>query len=187
MYQIKVTIEGASRILINRLTEEQKAKIDKRETGGTRTVKESEDEALGLAYRNKNGLYLPGGNIKKCLLNGITRGNIKEGKASARPYVEATVFIEPDEVEFGVDKPDFIHECMGRRPPKTGGRCVIRRPGLHEGWHLSFTMMVVDDRRNSDSLRRGMEEAGLLVGLCDWRPEFGRFIVKKWEVKKSEK
>jgi hypothetical protein len=43
----------------------------------------------------------------------------------------------------------------------------------------------MDDRRSSDSIKRGMEEAGLLVGLCDGRPEFGRYIVTRFEVKKK--
>lgn len=186
MYQIKVTYEGIAPILFNRFTEEQKEALETRRTGGTRTKKGSEKEALGKVYRNSKGLYCPAANIKKSFLNGITKGNIKEGRGSARPYLEATVFVQPTEVPFGVKEADFIHEVTGRIPPKTGARVVIRRPGLKEGWRLSFTLMVVDDRRSDESIKRGCEEAGLLVGLCDGRPEYGRFIVKEWEVIKKE-
>ncbi len=185
MYQIKVTIEGIAPILFNRFTDEQKEALETRRTGGTRTKEDSKKEALTKVYRNDAGLYCPSVNIKKTFLNGITKGNIKEGRSSARPYLEATVFIQPSEVPFNVDEPDFIHEITGRIPPKTGARVIIRRPGLKEGWKLSFTLVVVDDRRSAESIRRGFEEAGLLVGLCDGRPEYGRFIVKDWQVIKK--
>ena len=182
MYEIKATIEGIAPILFNRFTEEQQKALEERKTGGTRTVAKSQAEALKKVYRNGNGLYCPAANLKKSLLNGITKGNVKEGRGSARPYIEATVFIKPQEVEFGKKDPDFIHECTGRIPPKTGARVVLRRPGLREGWELSFSMIVMDDRRSADQIRLGWEEAGLLVGLCDGRPEYGRFILKEWEV-----
>jgi hypothetical protein len=187
MYEIKTMVEGIAPILFNRFTEEAKEAMEQRKTGGTRTVKQSQQEALGKVYRNGKGLYCPAANIKKSLLNGITKGNIKEGRGSARPYIEATVFIKPQEVVFGKQEPDFIHECTGRIPPKTGARVIIRRPGLREGWQLSFSMIVMDDRRSADQIRKGLEEAGLLIGLCDGRPEFGRFIVKEWEVIKNGK
>jgi hypothetical protein len=185
MYEVKATIEGIAPILFNRFTEEAMKSLDHRETGGVRTMEGKEQEALNRVYRNGNGLYCPAANLKKSLLNGITKGNIKEGRGSARPYVEATVFIKPQEIEFGKQEPDFVHECTGRIPPKSGARVILRRPGLREGWVLSFMMVVTDDRRSSDQLRRGLEEAGLLIGLCDGRPEFGRFIVKDWEVIKN--
>ena len=185
MYQINATIEGIAPILFNRFTEEQQKAMETRKTGGTRTVEGSKKEALTKVYRNKEGLFCPAANLKKSFLNGITKGNIKEGRGSARPYLEATVFIQPSEVPFGVKDADFIHEVTGRIPPKTGARVVIRRPGLKEGWRLSFALQVVDDRRSPDSIQRGFEEAGLLIGLCDGRPEYGRFIVKDWEVIKK--
>jgi len=184
MYTINTTIEGVAPFLFNRFTEESKSDIDKGTAGGKKSIQQREVEVLVKVYRNDNGLYLPAQSMKKCLLVGITMGKLKEGRSSARSFVEATVFIHPQEIEFGKNEPDFIHECMGRRPPKTGGACIIRRPGLKEGWELSFSLTVTDDRRDPELLRRGMEEAGLLAGIGDWRPEFGRFIVKKWEVKK---
>ncbi len=184
MYEIDVTIEGIAPILFNRFTEEQKKKMEERQTGGTRTVAKSEAEALTKVYRNGDGLYCPAANIKKTMLNGITKGNVKEGRGSARPYIEATVFVKPEAVPFHKQDPDFIHEATGRIPPKTGDRCVIRRPGLNTGWQLSFMLSVVDDRRSEDSIRRGLDEGGLLIGLCDGRPEYGRFIVTKFTRRK---
>lgn len=186
MYEIKATIQGVAPVLFNRFTEAQKDAMEKRQTGGIHTAESSMKEALTKVYRNGDGLYMPAQNIKKSLLNGIKKGNIKEGKASFASIAEATVFIQPAEILFGKQEPDYIHESTGRIPPRTGARCVIRRPALKEGWELSFTIMLIDDRRDPAKLKAGLEEAGALVGLCDWRPEFGRFIVTQWDVKQKK-
>jgi len=186
MYEIKATIQGVAPILFNRFTEAQKQAMEKRQTGGIRTAESSMKEALTKVYRNGDGLYLPAQNIKKSLLNGIKKGNIKEGKASFASIAEAVCFIQPAEIPFGKAEPDFVHESTGRIPPRTGARCVIRRPALREGWELSFIITLIDDRRDPEKIRQGLEEGGALVGLCDWRPEFGRFIVTKWEATKKK-
>lgn len=58
------------------------------------------------------------------------------------------------------------------------------RPGLNSGWRVNPVFNVFDDRIEEDKLKIALESAGLLIGVCDWRPEYGRFIVKKWEVEK---
>lgn len=184
MYKIDVTIEGVAPYLWGKWTKASKKALGEGTTGGKKSTSDREQEALEKVCRNSNGLYLPAQDMEACLVQGIKMGNLKEGRASAAPYVEATVFVDPREVEFGKKEADFMHDCVGRRPPKRGGACIILRPGLNIGWQLSFTFIVADDRRTPDLLRRGCEEAGLLAGLGEWRPKYGRFIVKKWEVKK---
>jgi len=184
MYRVNVTIEGVAPYLYGKWTKESKEALRKGTGGGKKSISDREQEALEKVCRNSNGLYLPAQDIEACLVQGVKMENLKEGRSSAAPYVEATVFVEQREIAFGKQESDFMHECLGRRPPKRGGACIILRPGLNEGWQLSFTFIVADDRRTPELLRQGFEGAGLLVGLGEWRPKYGRFIVKKWEVKK---
>ena len=185
MYWVDVTIEGIAPILFHRMTEEEQESMAQSRTGGTRTVAQKRKEALSKVYRNGDGLFCPGENIKKALLQACTKASLKYGKKALYGYVEALVFIEPHQVSFGKLEPDFVDERVGRIPPRTGGRVIIYRPGLHEGWVLSFTLAVMDDRIPEDHLKRALDEAGVLVGLCDHRPEFGRFVVKKWETRRK--
>ncbi len=182
-YDIDIKITGVAPFLFNRFTEEQKADMSKSRTGGRMTTDQRQAEALRKVYRNDKGLFYPAYALKKCLLVGINRAKLKEGRASMMPYVQATCFIKPIEVPFDKAEPDFIHEATGRRPPRTGGACIILRPGLKEGWTLTFALQVLDDRRDADQLKRAWEEAGLLAGIGDWHPEFGRFIVTEWHKK----
>ena len=184
MYQVDATIEGIAKYLYGKWTKEAKKSLQEGTGGGRKSTSDREQEALEKACRNNNGLYLPAQDMEACLVQGVKMAKLKEGRSSAAPYVEATVYVKEREIEFGKQEPDFLHEALGKRPPKRGGACIILRPGLNEGWRLSFTLIVTDDRRAPDLLRRGLEDAGLLVGLGEWRPKYGRFILTKWEVKK---
>ncbi len=191
MYHISGVLEGVAPKLFSRFTEEAKESLEKASSGGKFTKEQRVAEAEQLVHRNKDGyICLPAWNLKKCLMNGATAGGLKEGRKSLMPYIAATVFVE-GELLFSkngsgnLTQVDFMHECVGKRPPKTGGACMIRRPALDTGWQLPFRFIVVDDRRNPDQLRRALEEAGLLIGLGSWRPEYGRFIVRDWKVQKD--
>ncbi len=180
MYQIHGTIKGAAPILINRFTEASQNEMEKSSTGGKFTKEQRIAQAWESVYKDEQGYYLPAWNLKCCLVEGAKRGSIKEGKKSIAPFLQATVF-PADPVRFSIAEA-FLHETWGRRPPRTGGACMVRRPGFQVGWELPFVLNVVDDRRTPEQIRRCLEEAGLLVGLGSWRPEYGRCTVAAWEV-----
>lgn len=182
-YRIDVVIEGVAPILFNRWTEDAADKLRSGATGGKVTEASREAEALTKVYRSGDVLVVPGWNLKKCILQGCQRAGLKEGRASMMPFLAATVFVDGDP-SFGVTDPDYVDERAGRRPAKTGGACLIKRPALRSGWRLPFVLHVLDDRRDAPSIRRAIEEAGLMVGLGDFRPEFGRFIVQEFTVVK---
>lgn len=185
MYQIEGVIRGTAPILFNHWTEAAERGVREGTTGGKFTDEQRLTEALAKCYyREGLGLILPPNNLKKCLVEGAMKAGLKEGRRGLAGFLEASVFVAGD-LCFGRDAPDDIHETMGRRPPRTGGACLIKRPFLKEGWRLPFRFAVVDPRRNADQIRTALEEAGMLVGLCDWRPEYGRFIVTEWSVSDS--
>ena len=180
MYRITGKIKGVAPLLFNRMLEDELEPSNVKGKGRV-PVKTRIEEAKRRIYRDEQGLYLPGWNFKQCLLEGCKRSGLKEGRRSLVSYLEASVF--PDRrLYFGKDDFDFLHEHWGRRPPRTGGACIIRRPALEEGWELSFGLNVIDDRRSPAEIRRSLDEGGLLVGLGSWRPEYGRFMVIEWNV-----
>lgn len=178
MYKIFSTIEGIAPILFNRI-------VTLKGGRGKPTREQEEQAAKERVYRNTNGLYLPAVNLKRALRLGAVRATLKIGRASFEPFVRATVFIEPSELEFGKNEPDFFLPAYVRIPPGTRGALVYKvRPGLNAGWQVAPVFHVFDDRMEEEKLRIALETAGMLVGLCDWRPEYGRFVIKKWEVQK---
>jgi hypothetical protein len=187
MFKITGEIEFIADVLFHAFTADASDKLDRNQTGGKRSREQKEAEALTYLYKNESGeLIIPRANFKKALLDGCGKANLKEGKKSLIPFVQATCFVDAD-LKLGKKSHDYIHMCSGRVPPRTGGRVVIRRPALRAGCKAKFSITCTDDRRNPDQIRQGLEEAGLLVGLADWRPEFGRFLVTAWEVHRDDK
>lgn len=178
MYRIDASIRGVAPILFNRFADPDA--IRRPSAGGSFTDEQRLEEALLKVHRNGHGVYLPAWNLKCCIVDGARRGNLKEGKKSVAPFIQATVF--PEDAPFGKAEPDEIHETWGRKPPRTGGACLIKRPMFRAGWELPLVINVVDDRRDPETLRRALEEAGMLVGVGSWRPEYGRFIVTEWGI-----
>ena len=181
MYRVKFTLVGIAPLLFNAWTKEAIDKLRTGATGGKMSPQEREEEALSKVYRNGDGLYLPGDNLEACLFQGTKKAALKRGRASLAPFVQAAVFCEDREMSLGAKEPDGIHEVVGRRPPRTGGAVLIRRPILN-AWSVSGTFLVADDALDPGQLREALDAAGLVAGLCDWRPKYGRFRVADFEV-----
>lgn len=178
MRRINFTIKGISPILFNAWTDSAREKLDKGSTGGKMSVDERIEEATNKVYRNGDGeLCIPDGNVEACLEMGARKAGLKRGRAGLAPYLKATVFCEGP-LSLGRKDPDGIHEVMGKRG---GNAVIIRRPILNE-WEASGTFLVADERMDVAQIKQALEEAGLLAGLCDWRPKYGRFLVTAFDV-----
>ena len=182
MYRVKGTIQGVAPILFNRMTDEAETALDAGTTGGKYSQDERMQEALLKVHRSPTtgGLCITSWMFKRVLHEGSKKAVLKEGRLGFADLMMATVFVD-GELLFGKDDPDFIHTEWGRKPPRTGGACIIKRPALSIGWELPFQLVVTDDRRPEAYLRRALEEGGMLAGLGSHRPEYGRFIVTDWE------
>ena len=182
MYRITGTIQGVAPLLFGAPTTKTIEDLRGSKGGGRFTEDERMLEALQRVHQDERGIFIPKWNFKKCLLEGCQRANLKEGRASMMPYLKATVFPE-DDLLLGKRTPDDILEVMGKRPPRTGGACLIKYPSFKTGWQAHFVLTIVDDRRSVEHIRRALEEAGTLVGLGAWRPEYGRFVLTEWSGK----
>jgi|GEM_PF-1554675 len=176
-----VEIEGIVPMLFNRFTEKNKETLDKKTQGRKKNKTERIEEAYEKCYRKNGFIGVPAINIKKSMLNGCQSAGIKLGRRSAMPYMRALVHLDTDFCSLNKKDPDGIHEGTGRIPPRTGSMVIIRRPYVDTGWKLKFGIYVIDERISPEIVKESLEEAGLVIGLCDHRPDFGRFKVNKFE------
>lgn len=186
MYQIKTEIEGIAPILFNRFTEENQKDVEVGRSTGRQTADAKKELSLNKVYRNNDGLFCPASNVKKATVLACGISQLKHGRKSLGPIINAVLFLDPMEIPFGVSKPDFIHEQVGRIPPRTGARVILYRPALNIGWKLSFTINVFADSVGFEQVKRALQDAGIFQGLCDGRPEYGRFIVNTFELIKEK-
>lgn len=174
MYTIDAAIRGTAPFLYNRYTEKARA--------GKLRKEELLEEATRRVYRNDAGeLIVPRWNLKRCLMDGAQRGEVKHGKKSIVPYFQALVVVDGDP-SFGTPDYDRVDEHLGRIPPRTGPMVMLYRPLLETGWRLTFRLLVADTTIHPDTVRQIVTFAGVLVGLGAWRPEYGRFVLDAFVV-----
>jgi hypothetical protein len=52
------------------------------------------------------------------------------------------------------------------------------RPKFPAGWTLNFLVSFDPTVLNEESVVKAMQDGGALIGICDWRPRFGKFEVE---------
>lgn len=132
----------------------------------------------GLYWDTDKGVYLPADCLEATICAGAKKSRI--GKD-----VQAAVFVQDDIVPLIYDGPKTINGLwkepqrfvMRKAVKVTTSKVMRTRPMFPTGWSVSFTLEYDENIINEAALQRAMIDAGALVGICDWRPKFGRFIV----------
>lgn len=179
-----VQIEGIAPLLQNNIegSAEQMARKGKRSTGG---VKDVPEEWKGKIYKIKDGqLGHPGGAIESAL-NKAARDFKADKRRSMADIIKAICYVEEPFIELvGKSEPDSIHRASVVNP-NTKGRGFVYRPLFETGWKGSFALTIADlEMVDISQVHEILSHAGRRIGIGDWRPKFGRFIVTKFEKRK---
>ena len=75
--------------------------------------------------------------------------------------------------------------------PRTGPSASSRvkqppnlRPLMRLPWSLRFDLILWENAYfDEKKLKNWIDAGGLMVGLCNYRPRFGRYALKAWDVK----
>lgn len=174
MVKIKVGVEGLAPLLMNRFVVEKST-----ESKRGKKVYEPKEEAEKKCYRNTDKkLYLPNTHFKASMVKASTDFKMS-GKKSYKDYVKSGVFIEEQEIVLDQQKYE-IFEC----PVVIQRARVMSWRPMFKKWSCSFTIEITDDFINQTTLKEILEMAGKYKGVGDFRPEYGRFKVVKYEVVK---
>jgi hypothetical protein len=126
-------------------------------------------------------VYVPDFNIVGLIRDGAKanrRG--KEMSAGVEPAEERVplVYDGPKDID-GLYEAGFVDRRMVKN--KGSGGSVMRVRPRFKAWGLSFSLLVDDQVATLSDVRSALENAGLRVGLGDFRPRFGRFEVVGWK------
>jgi hypothetical protein len=152
---------------------------------GTKKLTESDYEErdrleweAGLYWDKESGLIIPSDNIERCIQLGAQKSRI--GKD-----VQAAVFVSDDVITVDYKGPRDLDKMFSdpqfvlRKGVRVQTSRIIRiRPMVPTGWSITFTLEFDESIVNPKNLIKAMQDAGALVGLGDWRPKFGRFLVE---------
>lgn len=176
MYEVQVKIESISPLLMNRFSEETAEEVVKRVTG--RPVQP--EIALSLYVLPDGTIYQPAAHIEASFIKAAANFKITgKAKKTYKELAKSSIFVEPDAIahdiqEYAIDKRPVVN-------PTTRGRVMRSRPILNN-WSLRFTIKVLDDQFPREVVKSILDYAGRAVGIGDYRPRFGRFMVTEWRV-----
>ncbi len=137
----------------------------------------------GLYWDDEHGPVIP----SDCIESTIHAGAKKSRKGMD---VQAAVFVSEEIVPLQYEGPrdmDKLYNSNGSNGQQfrfrkgvviNGRNRIIRvRPRFPVPWRIEFTLEYDESVVNPKTIIKAMVDAGALVGLCDFRPKYGRFEV----------
>lgn len=187
MKTITVQIEGITPLLIHRFTEKSE------QAKPTRRVKainvDPREEAEQHAYKAKDGtFYFNAFAIMGCMGAAGSNHKATGTRKTLRFVVPSAVRMTSDTITItngnGGPAKDFEVDSRPVTIPATKGRIMRHRPRW-DTWGAKFELQINDDLLDPATAHVLLQEAGLSIGIGDFRPEkrgpFGTFRVTRWE------
>jgi len=171
---IKVKVEGVAPLIMHKFFVEPEG--EKKSARGKKVYVPA-DEAEKVTYRNdKKELCIPGTHFKAAMIKSATDFPFK-GKKSYKDFIKAGIFIEEDLIK--LDQQEYeIYNC----PVVVQRSRIMRSRPMIRKWSCTFNIENIDpDTLSADAIKQILEAAGKYKGVCDNRPEFGRFKVTQFK------
>jgi len=181
--KITVTIEGLSPLLMNRFPTESIHQ----------TVRPTpEEQAERAAYRDpvSGELYLPAIALRQAIIEAASFIDVQLlvnaiSDRHLQHVVAGSIIIAPERLLLGTK--DYVLDSRRVVKSHKTGALIRHRPRI-DHWQAAFNLRFDDELVAERLLREVVEQAGLLVGVLDYRPArkgpFGRFRVMEWRVEK---
>lgn len=131
----------------------------------------------GLYVDEKDQPAIPADNILAVVIEGARKSKL--GKQA-----QAAVFEKKAFYPINYEGPKGINELYedGRfcdyRPVRNQQNRVMRARPIFRQWSVDIELIVEDSLLNPKDLKKALEDAGEQVGLGDFRPRHGRFLVE---------
>jgi hypothetical protein len=182
-FSISLTIEGTSDLLFHRWSCES---IEEKGSAGKNTKTKKTDDVESYVYRDTAGhICIPGCYIA-CAVSEAGRyyPDPRSPRKSAKDLIRATVICENTLSPVLVGgKPAKEWQYLDKRRVTIQRNGITRiRPAFEEGWKCDFTLTsMAPEYISPEFLRTLVDCAGKFIGVADFRPSHGRFVVSKWE------
>jgi hypothetical protein len=162
---------------LNPIVKEQK-KISKKRNKTEADLEElARLEFYGSLYVSDNpGIIIPAEVLEACINGGARK--FKEGMLAKSGMVvmehAKLIFKGPQTVKEMWEDGRFTFQKM---VVVSRARILRTRP-IFDQWSCDVEVSYEDSVCDAGQIHRWLEKAGQIVGLCDWRPRYGRFEVE---------
>jgi hypothetical protein len=142
-----------------------------------------EEECINALYSDgKGNPVVPSRCVEGALVKaGAGKTAAGHGKKSYKGFLLAGAEVTPEEIPL-ISEPYIID----KRRAVIGRQGIIRCRPRFDKWALEFNLVIKDayllGHGQDAMLKSVMEDAGLLVGILDFRPKFGRFKVTEFKM-----
>jgi hypothetical protein len=173
-YRVSVTISGAADILFHRWNCEE---VEAKGKAAKGSAAKKKDNIESYVYRDDKGeLCIPGEYLRMAVVGAAKfRQDPRSPRKSAADLVKAAIVSLTPLASLGIDKWDYEHRCRVTIQRNGITRC---RPAVKAGWEATFIILVnLPHYVPQDFLHQLLSDAGQLIGLADFRPTYGRFML----------
>lgn len=145
-----------------------------------RIISDLEWEA-GAYWKDEIGLYIPAENVEQTLIGGAK--HFKKGTDVGRYCAVEPLYIPLDYGE-KLTKEQLIADYKYRDTRAVGVNrsSVPRTRPRFETWKIEFVLRYDEERIDFETIMNSMDFAGQYVGLCDYRPKYGKFVASVSEI-----
>lgn len=186
MKTFQVEIRGTSPLLVHRFTEQ--AERNKKTRKIDVTDRDPRAEAENNAYIAKDGtFYFSAFSIPGCMGGAGANHKMTGSRKSPRFIVPSAIRMKTDGITIlNGDGPaeDFEVDSRPVTIPATKGRIMRHRPRF-DNLGARFEILLNDDLLSEDMAQQLLTEAGVYIGIGDFRPEkrgpFGCFKIVRFE------
>lgn len=173
MRTVKITIEGIVPLRMNRYIHEKKQPTKPTDSW-------LREDAFDRCYKDDKGYYIPKQALRKVILNGA--GKVRHGRGRAKADMSAVFFPQTHGYLEKGCKPELGDIEIVRIPPGPKGARVPKYFAYFQGWGTTFEAAVTDDSIPLETIKDSAIAGGLYFGLLDGRPEYGRYMVTKFDI-----
>lgn len=179
-YTLDATIHGVADIIMHRWNCEAVAEKGKAAKGSK--AKKS-DDVESYVYRNDAGeICIPGEYVRQSVIWAAKfKQDPRSPRKSAMDLMKAALIIEPNLASLGTKDWDYLDT---RRVVVQRNGISRTRPAMKAGWTFDVSITVLlPEYVNQDFLVDLLNTAGRLIGIGDFRPTYGRFVLKSFNAR----
>lgn len=176
-YVVTVSIEGVADLLFHRWNPEA---VDEKARAAKGSAAKKADSIESYVYRNDDGeLCLPGEYVRQSVIHAAKfRQDPRSPRKSAMDLYKAGVISLTPLASLGVSAWDYEDR---RRVVVQRSGVNRTRPAMKAGWRAEIQLLVnLPEYISVTDLRDVLAAAGRLVGVGDFRPTYGRFVVASY-------
>jgi len=180
-YLAEVTIQGVADLLFHRWNNEAVEEKSKAAKGSTA---KKTDDIESYVYRTPSGnIALPGEYLRQSAIHAAKfRQDPRSPRKSAMDLFKAAIVNLTPAADLGSESWDYLDR---RRVVVQRAAVTRTRPAMLVGWQATFQLLCnLPEYIPPPLLNEVISNAGRLVGVGDFRPTYGRFVVVRFETLK---